>query len=211
MFIISSLKKTVAKYRIESHRRKVERYISIGESFFYTNFRLLKQSSVEIEKKFLIVGDNNILDCVCIFPANEGIITVGNNCWIGDSIFNCISGITIENNVFISFGCYFYDNNSHSIDYREREKDMIQQLNSYKSGKHLLNGKNWASVNCKRITIRSNSWIGMNCIILKGVTIGEGAIVGAGSVVTKDVAPWTIVGGNPAVLIKEISPEFRKK
>jgi acetyltransferase-like isoleucine patch superfamily enzyme len=41
-------------------------------------------------------------------------------------------------------------------------------------------------------------------LILKGVTIGEGAIVGAGSVVTKDVDPWTIVGGNPAKLIRRI-------
>ena len=47
--------------------------------------------------------------------------------------------------------------------------------------------------------------IGMNCIILKGVTIGEGAIVGAGSVVTKDVPAWTVVAGNPAIFVKKIS------
>lgn len=50
----------------------------------------------------------------------------------------------------------------------------------------------------------------MEAIILKGVTIGEGAIVGAGSVVTKDVAPWTVVGGNPARVIKEIPINLRK-
>ena len=54
------------------------------------------------------------------------------------------------------------------------------------------------------IKICSKAWIGMNCIILKGVTIGEGAIVAAGSVVTKDVKPWTMVGGNPAVYIKDV-------
>ncbi len=44
----------------------------------------------------------------------------------------------------------------------------------------------------------------MNCIILKGVTIGKGAIVGAGSVVTKDVPAWTLVAGNPARVIKDL-------
>lgn len=47
----------------------------------------------------------------------------------------------------------------------------------------------------------------MNCLILKGVTIGEGAIVAAGSVVTKDVKPWTMVGGNPAVYIKDVKDD----
>ena len=53
--------------------------------------------------------------------------------------------------------------------------------------------------------ICDKSWIGFNSILLKGITIGEGAIIGAGSVVTKDVPPWTIVAGNPAQIIREIS------
>ncbi|WP_442862504.1 DapH/DapD/GlmU-related protein [Bacillus sp. USDA818B3_A] len=54
----------------------------------------------------------------------------------------------------------------------------------------------------KPIIIEVNSWIGQRAIILPGVTIGEGAVVGAGSVVTKDVEPCSIVGGNPAKHIK---------
>lgn len=52
------------------------------------------------------------------------------------------------------------------------------------------------------ITIGNDVWIGACSIILKGVTIGDGAVVAAGSVVTKDVEPYTIVGGNPAKFIK---------
>ena len=53
------------------------------------------------------------------------------------------------------------------------------------------------------ITICDGVWIGARAIILPGVTIGEGAVVAAGSVVTKDVAPWSVVGGNPAKFIKK--------
>jgi acetyltransferase-like isoleucine patch superfamily enzyme len=53
------------------------------------------------------------------------------------------------------------------------------------------------------VTIEDGVWIGAGAIILKGVRIGAGAIVGAGSVVTRDVAPRTVVGGNPARVIRE--------
>ncbi|KQL36093.1 MULTISPECIES: CatB-related O-acetyltransferase [Bacillaceae] len=56
--------------------------------------------------------------------------------------------------------------------------------------------------------IENDAWIGMNAMIMPGVTIGEGAIVAAGSVVSKDVPPYTIVGGNPA---KEIKKRFTDK
>lgn len=51
--------------------------------------------------------------------------------------------------------------------------------------------------------IKSDTWIGMNAMIMPGITIGEGAIIAAGSVVVKDVPPYTIVGGNPAKVIKK--------
>jgi len=56
------------------------------------------------------------------------------------------------------------------------------------------------------VTLQESAWIGNNVIITKGVTVGRGAVVAAGSVVNKDVAPFTIVGGNPARFIKEIAP-----
>lgn len=54
----------------------------------------------------------------------------------------------------------------------------------------------------KDVVLEGDNWIGANATILRGVTIGEGAIVAAGAVVTKDVPPYTIVGGNPAKVIK---------
>ena len=53
------------------------------------------------------------------------------------------------------------------------------------------------------IKVEANAWVAGWAIILPGVTIGEGAVVGAGAVVAKDVEPWTVVGGNPAKFIKK--------
>ena len=57
---------------------------------------------------------------------------------------------------------------------------------------------------CKPITIKKKAWIGEGAKIMPGVTVGEGAVVAAGSIVTKDVAAHTVAGGNPAKLIKTI-------
>ena len=59
----------------------------------------------------------------------------------------------------------------------------------------------------KATSVGNHAWIGAGTIILEGVHIGEGAIVAAGAVVTKDVAPWTIVGGVPAKFIRNIQRE----
>jgi acetyltransferase-like isoleucine patch superfamily enzyme len=61
-----------------------------------------------------------------------------------------------------------------------------------------------------RVAIERDAWIGAGVIILPNVTIGEGAVVGAGSVVTRDVAPFTIVAGNPARLLRHVELSDRQ-
>ncbi len=62
------------------------------------------------------------------------------------------------------------------------------------------------------ILIKNDVWIGVNCTILDGITIGNGAVIAAGSVVTKNVEPYSIVGGNPAKFIKyRFPPELIKR
>jgi acetyltransferase-like isoleucine patch superfamily enzyme len=58
-----------------------------------------------------------------------------------------------------------------------------------------------------RILIEDNVWLATRCTVLKGVTIGTGAVVAAGAVVTKDVPPYTLVAGVPARIIRHITPE----
>ena len=70
------------------------------------------------------------------------------------------------------------------------------------TGSHSLTSPTFDLIT-KPITIKDNVWVATGAIVLPGVTIGEGAVVAAGSVVTKDVEPWTVVGGNPAKFIKK--------
>ena len=200
---------TVArKYYKQQHLKAVRKFINLGNSHFLDMFRLVLIEPL-VNKKYLVVGDDTMLNCTITFESEAGEIIIGNKTFIGASQLICRSRIEIKDNVFIAWGCWIYDHDSHSIDYRERENDICAQLDNYRSDKNFIKNKNWNVVNSKPIIIHSNVWIGMNCIILKGVTIGQGAIVAAGSVITKDVPPWTIVGGNPARAIKEISPELK--
>jgi galactoside O-acetyltransferase len=87
------------------------------------------------------------------------------------------------------------DHNSHALDWRLRVDDTKGWL---------VGRKDWTHVKIQPVKICDHAWIGFNSILLKGVTVGEGAIVAAGSVVTKDVPPFTIVGGNPARVIRNL-------
>jgi acetyltransferase-like isoleucine patch superfamily enzyme len=208
--MIRTLLNYIRKWRIKSRLRSYESYIEMGRSHLFDAFALNINTPVT-GKTYLKVGDNSILDCIISFESLQGRIVVGNNVFLGNSHLICRSEIEIEDNVFIAWGGYIYDHDSHSLDYRDRENDITQQLFDYRSGHNFIDNKNWDVVGSKPIKICSNAWIGLNCTILKGVTIGEGAIVGAGSVVTKDVPAWTVVGGNPARVIKEIPFNMRKK
>ena len=200
----------IHKLQLYLHIKKIKKYVIIGNSHFYNSFRLHLTKPFD-NKKYLIIGNDTILDCTIMLDSENSEMKIGDNCWIGSSKFACRSKIEIGDNVFISWGGFISDHDSHSINYEDRQQDIFAQLIAYRSGQNLLDNKNWTTVGCKPIQIGSNVWIGMNCIILKGVKIGDGAIIAAGSVITKDVPSWTIFGGSPARLIKEIPIELRKK
>lgn len=208
--MIGYLLELFRKKRAEARHKRLSVYIKKGNSHLFPSFSINLNSPQE-DKIYLEVGNETILDCQITFESKEGKVIVGDKSFIGGSHLICRNKIVIEDNVFIAWGSTIYDHNSHSLDYRDREEDILQQLKDYRLGQSFIANKNWEVVDSKPILIKSNAWIGMNCIILKGVTIGEGAIVGAGSVVTKDVPDWTVVGGNPAKVIKVLPENLRKK
>lgn len=151
------------------------------------------------------IGDDCILKNKIIFETDSGFVKIGNGCYIGGSRIISASSVEIGSWVTMAWGITVYDHNSHSIDFRERINDQKQQLADWGSGNFIKN-KNWEVVNKKPIKIGDYVWIGFDSVILKGVRIGEGAVVGARAVVTHDVEPWTIVAGNPARVVKQLIP-----
>lgn len=157
-------------------------------------------------KTYLKIGDDSIIGGSFIFERGSGHVSIGERVHIGASTFISVNGIEIGDDVTIAWGCTVYDHNSHSTDWRQRRSDTSREVSDLRMGSSSIANKDWSCVKSMPITIQDKAWIGFNCIILKGVTIGEGAVVGAGSVVTKDVESWTVVGGNPAKVLKRLDP-----
>lgn len=108
--------------------------------------------------------------------------------------------ITIGRDVFINSACHFQDQGGIVIG----DGSLIGHNVVLATINHDLDPKNNRKNHYAPITIGNHVWIGANATVLAGVTIGDWAVVGAGAVVTKDVAPRTVVGGVPARVIKTI-------
>jgi acetyltransferase-like isoleucine patch superfamily enzyme len=171
--------------------------VTIGEkSKFYEQGEVI---NIQRNKKKIKIGTNTHIRGTLLLFAHNGNINIGNNCYIGfgTQIWSA-NDIKIGNNVLISHNCNIIDTNSHEENYLERKESYIKMLSK---------GHPTENVNVKSapILIEDYAWLSFNVSILKGVTIGKGAIVGAGSLVLKNVDPFTMVAGNPAVFIKNIS------
>lgn len=183
--------------------KKKKKKIEIPQAPFEgLNFEIHKTAKFDKSKinfkptSNLKIGEMSIIEGCITFDKENSSISVGDRTFIGNNT-NIISyeNIVIGNDVLISWGCTIIDTNSHSIHWEERKNDVIDWYNSK---------KDWTNVEINPIKICDKTWIGFNSIILKGITIGEGAVIGCGSVVTKDVEPYTVVAGNPAKFIKRI-------
>ncbi|RQR58164.1 sugar O-acetyltransferase [Burkholderia sp. Bp9002] len=110
--------------------------------------------------------------------------------------------IRVGRNVFINQNCTFYDLGGLDIG----DDVMIgPNVSLITSGHPLEPSRRRAYVVAKPIRIERNVWIGAGATVIGGVTVGENAVVGAGAVVTRDVPPNTLVGGNPAKVIRSIA------
>lgn len=150
------------------------------------------KSAISIGEKFCM---RNFLGSNPLGPNRKGIIStrksgaiieIGNCVGITGGTICAENKIQIGNHVLIGANCLIADTDFHPIESEAR--------------KHCINAGESAP-----IAIEDDVFIGANCIILKGVRIGKGACVGAGSVVTKDIPPSVLCAGNPAKIIRTLT------
>lgn len=137
----------------------------------------------------ILISDDVIFDAkvtpIYLELERDAILSIGSDTYVNDGVwFGCTGKITLGARVLIGPGVRIFDNSYHGI-YQRRVMPAPRP-----------------------VTIEDDVWIATNTIILAGVTIGRGAIVGANSVVSRDVAPYTVVAGNPAKQINALDPQI---
>lgn len=143
----------------------------------------------------IVVGDHCLISARIVCEKSGAKVSVGNDTFIGGSLVSAANEVSIGSGVLISSGCVIMDHDSHSLAWEDRLNDT----RDWAAG-----AKDWSNVTISRIEIGDHAWIGINAIVLQGITIGERSVVAAGSVVTRSVAPATLVAGNPARRVRDL-------
>ena len=145
---------------------------------------------VKLGKGVRIFGFTNLYGCeigdevkIGAFVEIQKGVRVGNRCKISSHTFIC-EGVTLEDEVFVGHNVTFIN-------------DLFPR--STTGDGNLQTEADWA---CQPTWIKKGASIGSSATLLCGITVGEGAMIGAGSVVTKDVPPFTVVAGNPARVLR---------
>ncbi|OGT31563.1 MAG: hypothetical protein A3E87_00225 [Gammaproteobacteria bacterium RIFCSPHIGHO2_12_FULL_35_23] len=181
----------------------VEKYTSANNKFFpnsntigtYAYFYFLDppcndKTKIELASQAKLILSNNgcILSGAYITAGKNAEIFIGDNTYIAHDVnINCKDKRIIGKNCLIEYQSFIMDYDGHTI--YENDNEDIKN--------YLTDGK------INRITISNNVWIGFRSVILKGVTIGDGAMVAAHSVVTHDVPKNVLVAGNSARVIRK--------
>jgi len=173
------------------------RHARCGEGArIFSSGRILNSGNIEN----VVLGKWSWLAGELLVYPHGGRIEIGDHCYVGEGTrIWSLSHVRLGNRVFLSHGVNVHDNDAHSLSAAERHRHFreLVQLGSASFVENVAAGK---------VVIEDDVWIGFNATILKGVRIGKGAIVGACSTVTRDVAPYTVVAGNPAVVVGQSLP-----
>jgi len=145
----------------------------------------------------LIIGANCTMDGVHFDLGADARMVIGDYCYFTNAVLLCELEVRIGNYVVIGWNTTISDTDFHPLAPAERIADAI-------ACSPLGKGKPRPQVLKKAVIIEDDVWIGPNATILKGVRIGQGAWIEAGSVVTRDVPPMARLLGNPAQIVGQI-------
>jgi acetyltransferase-like isoleucine patch superfamily enzyme len=154
------------------------------------------------DSKRISIGSHSIIQGELTVFNRDGQIRIGEWCFVGkDARIWSAKSILIGNRVLIAHAVNIFDNLTHPV----RAADRHLQFRQIAKIGHPFIG----DLGQREVRIEDDAWIGAGAFVLSGVTVGAGAIVAAGAVVTKDVPAYSIVAGNPAVVVRELSPDER--
>ncbi len=148
------------------------------------------------------VGSGSLIKGELLTFGHGGKVIIGSHCYIGEGTRLWSADlIEIGDRTLISHNVNIIDNLTHSMNPQKRHTQFLAISGGNFPEKDFLDEQ--------PIIIGADVLVGCQAIILKGVSIGTGAVIGAGSVVTSDVKAYTIVAGNPAKFIRDLSLEER--
>jgi acetyltransferase-like isoleucine patch superfamily enzyme len=143
----------------------------------------------------LRTGANVTLWRTSLAPEPNGIIEIGDDSWIANASLACATRITIGKRVFIAGGATIADSDFHPLTPAARLFDTVALS---PAGDRARRPK----IDARPVQIGDDVWIGYNATILKGVSIGSGAVIAPGAIVIADVPEGSTVSGNPARVVE---------
>lgn len=180
--------------RAALRRRRVRRHCMLGVgSVVYDPERIV---SVSGDRQRIRIGANtHIRGEILALPGGD--VRIGDYCYLGEgSRVWSQSSVSIGDRVLIAHNVTILDSLTHPIDPRERHHHFATIISrGHPQG---------ADLGARAVVVDDDAWIACHSVVLRGVHIGAQAIVGAGSVVTRDVPPRTLVAGNPARVVKSL-------
>jgi acetyltransferase-like isoleucine patch superfamily enzyme len=202
MFVLNMFRGVLIKRRLQQHRNYLLTQCKLGAAF---NGALWQKNTAILnlpvgnqsgDRNRVVIGDNCNLN-VEIHCAKRGQVVIGNNVFM-----NAKTRIRCDHEIRIGDRCMFgpdvriWDTNNHLMSATARRRQALEicekTVDSYEGGG-------------APVLIGEDVWLCMEVIVLAGVTIGNGSVIGAGSVVTSDIPPMTFAAGVPARVIRSIS------
>ena len=170
------------------------------------NVRLGTQTLITAEYAFkrfrskqaqaLTIGSRCTMDGVHFAVGETGRVSIGDYCYFTNAVLLCELELRIGNYVVIGWNATIADSDFHPLAPAERIADAI-------ACSPLGGGRPRPEIPCRPVIIEDDVWIGPNATILKGVRVGAGSWIEAGSLVTRDVPPASRVLGNPAQITSQ--------
>ncbi|HKS04626.1 MAG TPA: acyltransferase [Chthoniobacterales bacterium] len=177
--------------------------VEFGEGFYYESaqmFRFLRNKNPGA----VVLGKHVSCYAGCSFAIGyNGQCTVGDFTLLNGALIMAEEKIEIGSHCLVSWNVGIADSDFHPLEPAQRLIDS-QALAPYFKDRPPR-----PKLKTAPVKLCDNVWIGMNAVILKGVTIGENSVVAAGAVVTKSVGPNVVVAGNPATVVKEFDLRVR--